>query len=133
MDIGRLAIFANMKEKMGWLSQNQETIAQNIANSDTPGYRPRKLKEFNPERIEHDRSFRLLVAKTSDRHSDALIKPQGFKDESLRRAYEVSPGGNSVVLEEQLVAMQQNSVDYNTMTQLYGKHKKMMQTAIRSQ
>ena len=37
MDIGKLGLFANMKEKMGWLSQNQETIAQNIANSDTPG------------------------------------------------------------------------------------------------
>lgn len=133
MDIGKLGLFANMKEKMGWLSQNQETIAQNIANSDTPGYRPRKLKEFNPDRIAHDRSFRLLVAKTSDGHSDTPVKPQGFKDENLRRAYEVSPDGNSVILEEQLVALQQNSVDYNTMTQLYGKHKKMMQMALRSQ
>lgn len=133
MDIGKLGMFANLKEKMGWLSQNQETIAQNIANSDTPDYRPRKLKAFNPERVEHDRSFRLLVAKTSHGHSEGLVKPQGFKDESLRRAYEVSPGGNSVILEEQLVALQQNAVDYNTMTQLYGKHKKMVQMAVRSQ
>ena len=132
MDIGKLSIFANMKAKIGWLSQNQQTIAQNIANSDTPDYRPRKLREFNPERIAHDRSFRLLVAKTNHRHSDALIKPQDFKDESLRRAYEVSPDGNSVILEEQLVALQHNSVDYNTMTQLYSKHKKMAQMAVRS-
>jgi flagellar basal-body rod protein FlgB len=133
MDIGKLSMFANLKEKMGWLSQKQETLAHNIANADTPDYRPRRLKEFNPDRVEHDRQFQLLVSQTNDAHSEGLRKPANFKDQSWRKAYEVSPNKNSVILEEQLVALQQNTVDHQTMTRLYQKHKQMMSMAVRSQ
>lgn len=130
MDIGKLSMFANMKEKMDWLNQRQQVIARNIANSDTPGYRPEDLKEFNPAKVGGDRQFILAMAKTAPGHSTGLHKPQNFKAEEVRKNYEVSPDKNAVILEEQLVKMNENRVDYQTMTRLYAKQSEMMKTAI---
>ncbi|WP_339780074.1 flagellar basal body protein [uncultured Thalassospira sp.] len=130
MDIGKLSMFANMKEKMDWLNQRQQVIAQNIANSDTPDYRPEDLKEFNPATVGNDRQFILAMAKTAPGHSTGLQKPANFKAEEVRKNYEVAPGKNAVVLEEQLVKMNENRIDYQTMTRLYAKQSEMMKTAI---
>lgn len=92
MDIGKLGMFANLKEKMDWLTQRQEVIAQNIANSDTPHYRANDLKEFDPKNIGRDRQFILAMQATTPGHSQGLHKPQNFKDEEVRKNYEVAPG-----------------------------------------
>lgn len=43
MDMNKLPIFAMVTQRMAWLTKRQEVPAQNIANADTPGYRPRDL------------------------------------------------------------------------------------------
>jgi len=130
MDIGKLGMFANLKEKMDWLTQRQEVIAQNIANSDTPNYRANDLKEFDPKNIGRDRQFILAMQATTPGHSQGLNKPQNFKDEEVRKNYEVAPGKNAVILEEQMVKMNENQVDYQTMTRLYAKQKTMFISAL---
>ena len=47
MDLKGLKIFAMMQERMGWLAKRQEVVAENIANADTPAYRPKDLKELD--------------------------------------------------------------------------------------
>jgi flagellar basal-body rod protein FlgB len=130
MDIGKLGMFANLKEKMDWLTQRQEVIAQNIANSDTPNYRSSDLKKFDPKTIGRDRQFILAMQATTPGHSQGLHKPQNFKDEEVRKNYEVAPGKNAVILEEQMVKMNENQVDYQTMTRLYAKQKSMFISAL---
>ncbi|OSQ39698.1 flagellar basal body rod protein FlgB [Thalassospira mesophila] len=130
MDIGKLSMFANMKEKMDWLNQRQQVIAKNIANSDTPNYRPEDLKEFNPSTVGNDRQFILAMAQTEPGHATGLRKPGNFKAEEVRKNYEVAPDKNAVVLEEQLIKMNENRIDYQTMTRLYAKQTEMMTTAI---
>jgi flagellar basal-body rod protein FlgB len=39
--------FAMLKSRMGYLSQRQKVIAQNVANGDTPDYQPRDLKAYS--------------------------------------------------------------------------------------
>lgn len=130
MDIGKLGMFANLKEKMDWLTQRQEVIAQNIANSDTPNYRANDLKEFDPNNIGRDRQFILAMQATAPGHSQGLHKPQNFKDEEVRKNYEVAPGKNAVILEEQMIKMNENQIDYQTMTRLYSKQKSMFISAL---
>ncbi len=45
MDLNKVSLFGMMKQRLAWLGQRQEVLAQNIANADTPGYR-RKLISF---------------------------------------------------------------------------------------
>ena len=42
-----IPLFAMLKSRMGYLSQRQKVIAQNVANADTPGYRPSDLKPYS--------------------------------------------------------------------------------------
>ena len=47
---GKLDIFQALVRRMQWLGQRQNVLAQNIANTDTPGYRPQDLKHGPFER-----------------------------------------------------------------------------------
>ena len=46
MDLTKITLFALSKKRMDWLNQRQEVLAQNIANTDSPGYRAQDLKKF---------------------------------------------------------------------------------------
>jgi flagellar basal-body rod protein FlgB len=46
MDIGEIPLFAMLRQRLGYLGERQRVIAQNVANADTPGYRPVDLKPF---------------------------------------------------------------------------------------
>ncbi|QNT68118.1 flagellar basal body rod protein FlgB [Defluviicoccus vanus] len=43
----RTSLFAQMQARLDWLDRRQGVLAQNIANADTPGYRPQDLKAFD--------------------------------------------------------------------------------------
>jgi flagellar basal-body rod protein FlgB len=45
MDLNSLALFRLMQ--LACLTQRQSVLAQNIANVDTPGYKPNDLKPFD--------------------------------------------------------------------------------------
>ena len=130
MDIGKLGLFANLKSKMGWLAQRQGMLAHNIANSDTPDFRPMQMKEWDPSGNRRQRAFQLTMAVADARHQEGLRKAPVFREREQRRAYEAAPGGNAVILEEQLVALQENQIDYQTMTRLYQQHARMMKMSI---
>jgi len=51
MDLNKIPVFAAITKRMHWLNQRQKVLADNIANSDTPGYAPKDLKEINFKRI----------------------------------------------------------------------------------
>ena len=46
MDLNTLGVFKLLNKKMDWLNQRQEVVAENIANVDTPKYKPSDLKTF---------------------------------------------------------------------------------------
>ena len=46
MDIGDIPLFSMLRSRLGYLSERQKLIAQNVANSETPGYAPRDLKPW---------------------------------------------------------------------------------------
>ena len=69
MDLNKLDIFRLTNSKMGWLSERQTVLAQNIANADTPGYKAKDLKvpDFS-SMLNTGRD--IPVVKTSERSFD---------------------------------------------------------------
>src|SRR3546814_17332249 len=49
MDLASLLLFSMLRGRLGYLTQRQKIIAENVANADTPGYRPHDLKPFSLE------------------------------------------------------------------------------------
>ena len=82
-----------------WLSVRQSTIASNIANADTPGYKALDVEPF--EKVLE--ATRLAMQSTQPGHmTDAAAKATPVavgKSES----WETSHSGNSVSLEQELI------------------------------
>ena len=47
MAISDLPIFSMLRTRMNWHQERQRLLAENVANADTPGYRPRDLAPLN--------------------------------------------------------------------------------------
>ncbi|WP_313979671.1 flagellar basal body rod protein FlgB [Iodidimonas nitroreducens] len=70
MDLSKIPLMAAIKSRMQWLGQNQTVLSANIANADTPGYRPSKLAEQN---------FSALVEQTSTNMRANGVAPVALK------------------------------------------------------
>lgn len=132
MDLGNLGLFKLMSRKMGWQTQRQQVLAQNIANADTPEYKSTDLKPFNFRDALSD-SRRLQASVTNAAHLQGTRGVGGMNQEQRQKnPYETAPDGNNVILEEQMMKVSQNAMDYQTMTNLYKKQVNMIRASIRS-
>jgi flagellar basal-body rod protein FlgB len=129
-DIG---LFKALGAKMDFLNQRQRVIAQNIANANTPNYKPNDLAPVD---------FGAVLARTT---GDKTIRPERTspmhmavglqniadpKQVQNKKPYEVTPTGNAVIMEEQMIASSETMTDYNLMTSLYNKNINMIRIAL---
>lgn len=93
----RLDPLALAARRLDWLDRRQSVLAQNVANADTPGFRPRDLTSF---RRELDGAVRLAMARTAPAHSGG--SPLAAVNARVEReAAEVAPDGNAVSLDRE--------------------------------
>jgi len=132
MDIKDMALFQAMGAKMNYLSTRQGVISQNIANADTPEYRPRDLTEvdFGAVLTEISNSKKMRVEKTQAGHMIPGGDIDDAKNRKSRFTYEVAPADNAVIIEEQMVKASETTLDFNLMTNLMRKNVGMLRTAI---
>lgn len=45
MDFSKIPLFQGLVQKMGWLAQRQQVLARNIANANTPGFKPKDIEK----------------------------------------------------------------------------------------
>jgi flagellar basal-body rod protein FlgB len=118
-----------MKSRLDWLGKRQVVLAENIANADTPTYRP---KDLPPQRFRDvlGAGARLGMAATNERHlGQSDSDPARMMPVASREAYEITPAGNAVVLEEQMAKVQETAIDHRLVNQLYRKYLGMLRIA----
>jgi flagellar basal-body rod protein FlgB len=136
MKLTDLPLFGVMRQRLDWLHQRQQVIAQNIANADTPDYRSNDLKAFGfKEALRRSRapSEGLGTFVTNDQHlyRKASAATLGkFQEISARSDYETSPNGNQVILEEQMLKMNETAINHSLVTQIYKKNRNMIKTVL---
>jgi len=135
MDLQGLKLFQAMGQNMDWLSQRQRVLSQNVANADTPNYVANDLKPQNfaslVRRSAMAGEHSMHLAETTSGHI-AGSKPKGlYRSADDRNAYEITPTGNSVTLEEQMLKISETSENYKLTAQLYKKYTGMMKLAVR--
>ena len=93
---------------MDFLNHRQRVIAQNISNSDTPGYKPKDLVPVDFDTVLRDvtktggvRNVRLATTQAGHSPAPGDIAPADVRKQ--KHTYEVAPAGNAVVMEEQLI------------------------------
>ena len=131
MSFGDLHMLGVLKAKMNWHQARQKLLAGNIANADTPRYQPLDLKPFDPAAARVTATTAFSTALTHARHissvsttTDSVPGVQRSKD------WEVTPGGNAVVLEEQMLKVAENQFDFQMATTLYSKSLGLLRSAI---
>ena len=133
MDYSSINLMQMMKAKMGYLSQRQKVLSENIANSDTPGFQPRDVIAPDFSRMASAASHKLAVASTNSKHITSSAAGNGmYRDDKMRHTYAVTPTKNSVVLEEQMMLMADTQMDYMKVTNLYNKTVGMFKKALGS-
>ena len=127
--LSSISLFQQLAEKMRWHQARQGVLAQNIANADTPGYMEQDL---NP--LTFDDAVKsvatVTVATTSPNHilvsSDDATGNYG----SNSKAFEITPSGNGVTLEDEMMKVSGNDMDYQTVTALYTRSMAILRTAL---
>jgi flagellar basal-body rod protein FlgB len=132
-----LSLFTAIGAKMDYLNQRQTIISQNVANADTPGYRPQDLVPVDFSSVLKEIStpagkMNVSLETTNPQHMPPPNSIADPKAKKQKEVYEVAPVGNAVVMEEQLMHAGQNTMDYTLMSNLYQKHTQMLKTAIGS-
>jgi flagellar basal-body rod protein FlgB len=122
---------------MRHLSERQRVVAQNIANSETPGYKAREVDapDFSDLLAQTDTRSSTHVARPHVELSAGMSRlgaraPEGGRIHLDKDFSEVKPDGNNVTLEDQLLKMGQIQTDFATMTNLYRKQMSLMKTAL---
>ena len=131
MDFSNLGLFRLIARRIDWLNDRQEVLATNIANSDTPNYRPQDLRPF-AEHLARTGGPSLPVAATHSGHirpaNARAAQPAGT--DTIDDVYEASPTGNEVVLEQQLIRVSETAMQHQLALSLYRKHVGMIRTAL---
>ncbi len=132
MAITDLSTLSALRTKMQWHQERQRVLAQNIANSDTPNFKPRDLVEpkFDVAGASAGGSMGSLpLMRTSGTSIGASGGSSNFSPDG-KGGYETRPTGNAVNLEDEMQKVAANQMDYAAATSLYTRSLGLLKTAI---
>lgn len=154
--ISDLPTFAALRDRMRFLQSRQKLLAQNVANADTPGYKPKDIRQLgvDPASRGADQTRALttsapgaaayaaqgmVVAAAAPRMEGgmAMTNPRHLSPSSETSAdvtrgasYETRPSGAAVNLESEMLKVSQNQIDFQTVANLYQRSLGKMKIAL---
>src|ERR1700692_3109602 len=105
MPISDIPILSMLRTRMQWHEERQRVLAENVANADTPNYRPQDLAPPNFENTLANTSVRLAQTDPGHIGGGDDRSPFGF---DTHPRYEVRPGGNGVSHEDEMMKVASN-------------------------
>ncbi|HEY9451650.1 MAG TPA: flagellar basal body rod protein FlgB [Bradyrhizobium sp.] len=133
MAINDLPILSALRTKMQWHQERQRVLAENISNANTPNFKPSDLVEpkFDRRGTNVDAGMgALTMMRTSPTHIAVSGSGQSFRDDGGRSGFLTKPAGNAVNLEDQMLKVSANQMDYAAATSLYSRSLGLLKTAI---
>ena len=129
LSITDLPLFSMLRTRMQWHQERQRVLAQNVANSDTRDFQPRDL---TPLRFEPAGSGTAAMT---------LRRPEGIQTAYAAgsrsglpagqpRGFEARPSGRGVNLEDEMLKVAANQMDFQAASSLYTKSLGLIKIAI---
>ncbi|MCK9918930.1 flagellar basal body rod protein FlgB [Microbacteriaceae bacterium K1510] len=131
MAITDIPIFSMLRTRLDWAQTRQRLLAENVANSDTPNYQAHDLAPLSfpdPAKIATAGVPRVQLAQTEAGHFSLAEGSSQFSEN--KAGYDVRPTGNAVSLEEEMMKVTANQMDYQTASALYTHSLNLIKTAI---
>ena|SRR6476661_3635249 len=131
MSINDLPVLSALRTKMQWHQERQRVLSENVSNSDSPNFRPRDLVEpkFDKTGAVTGSTGPLLLARTSASHMTPSGAQSSF-DQNKNTGFETRPAGNAVNLEDEMMKVAANQMDYAAASSLYSKSLRLLKTAV---
>ena len=128
-----IPVFAALKAKLGYDSQRERLIAQNVANADTPGYAPKDLPKFSfGGALQAAAGGGIAPVRTNAMHmAGRAPRASGWKAAAAPDS-EARLDGNQVVLEDQMMKMTEARTDYEAALTLYSQSLNLLRTAAKA-
>ncbi len=121
-------LFGLASRQAEWLAQRQAIVAENVANSDTPGFRSKDIASFS-DVLE---TTGLQMAGTDRMH---LAAGGGPADQAVATAaserWDVTHSGNTVSLEQEMLKAGEVSRDYALNTSISKAFHRMLLSTLR--
>jgi flagellar basal-body rod protein FlgB len=123
MGTGTIGLFNLAERRLAWTDRRQTLLAQNIANANTPGFRPKDLTPFAATLQQHAGT----LARTQPNHMTGATP-----DATAQAARQGSKSldGNAVKLDEQLVKVADTETTQSLVTTIYKKYLGMFSLAL---
>ena len=131
MGLMDMPVFSALTDKMRWHQARQGLLAENVANADTPGYGGRDLKQYNfSDRVGMVHSSQVSTMATQPMHFSVTGGEGGAFDAQRMANFEITPEGNGVTLEDEMMKVTTNMMDYQAATSLYQKSMRILRVAL---
>ena len=125
-----IPLFSMLRTRMQWHQERQQVLANNVANADMPKFRPQDLVAPQIDQARSGSNAPLGMTQTDGGHLTGLSDSSGSQFRASRGGYEVRPSGNAVDLEEEMIKVAANQMDYQAATTLYSRSLGLLKTAL---
>ncbi len=136
MAITDIPILSMLRTRLQWAQERQRVLAENVANADTPNYHARDLTplKFAAPTQTQTVAAAPLTTVALVRTEGGHIAGIGQSDTPFRTKsgdnYEVRPSGNAVNLEQEMMKVAANQMDYQAVTAVYTRSLSLLKTAL---
>ena len=131
MGLMDMPVFSALTDKMRWHQARQGLLAENVANAETPGYRGRDLAQYDlADRASGFSSASITTLATQPMHFSVSSSEGGAFGAQRMANFEITPEGNGVSLEDEMMKVTTNMMDYQAATTVYQKSIKILKTAL---
>lgn len=124
MDLSQVPLFKAMAQKLAWLGGRQTVLSENVANLNTPGFRPSDLKPIDfAKLLSGEQVGPLKLVATSPGH----ISTPASGDKGDQQKVEVA---GPVQVEDQMMKVSDTATQYAFTTSLYQKQIALIKEAL---
>jgi flagellar basal-body rod protein FlgB len=120
-------ILALLKGRMQWHQARQKLLAENVANSDTPKFQP---KDLVPYESTLGGAGQANLKRTQPMHMASIDDGGGNVPGQKASKFETAPSGNAVNLEDEMMKVSANQMEFQTAITLYQRSLGYIRTAV---
>ena len=125
--MGPLFLFELASSQARWLELRQSTIAANVANANTPGYKARDVEPFNKILD----AVPVKLATTSPAHLQLDAAEADTRATAKKDSWEVVHSGNSVSIEQEMIKGGDVNRDYSMNTAIMRSFNRMLLAGVK--
>jgi flagellar basal-body rod protein FlgB len=125
-----LPLFSMLRARMHWHQERQRLLSENVANADTQNFRPRDLTPLQFDQATTPMLAAIGLERTKPTHFASSEASSSQFQSSRSGGFQVRTSGGAVNLEDEMIKVAANQMDYQAATTLYTRSLGLIKTAL---